>query len=431
VNRATVHLSRARRRVAGVRRQAVTWGFASQAACSATNFGLSLLAGRALGPAGLGAVFVGFAYYQAVLGFQRSLVAEPLVSLTSALEPDQREQATRAALTMLSLWACAATFVLGLAGLLLPDPAGDGLLLFLPWLVPALVQDFWRVVLFREHRGAASALNDTVWLATMVIAVPLAFAFRAAWAVMASWGLGALAGMILGRFQTRLRPAPLKPALRWWRAEAWPLGRWLGAGGVVYIVGSHGLVLLLAFILDAEALGGLRAVESVFAPLSLLGPALALPGLPALSRKVASSVREAKRAATRLGVGAALATGMYLAITAVNRGSILSVVFGGSFEGFGQLVWPIGLRQMLTALTIGFNLLLMAQQRGRLLLLSQILSTAAMLSLGLWLAERHGVIGAAWGGALAAGVQGLVMAVAALRWSAPRRPDEVVTTSRS
>jgi O-antigen/teichoic acid export membrane protein len=413
--------------VAGARRQTFTWGFASQAACSATNFGLSLLAGRALGPAGLGVVFVGFTFYLAVLLFQRSLLTDPLVSVSSALDPAARDRATRSALTVLGLWACLVTLLVLVAGLLLPDPAGDGLLLFLPWLIPALVQDFWRVVLFRESRGAAGALNDAVWLAVMLVSAPLVLVFESSWAVVGCWGLGALTSMVFGFFQVRLRPEAVTSAVRWWRSQAWPLGRWLGASGAVYTLGTQGLIFLLAFILDASALGGLRAVESIFAPLSLLGPALMLPGLPAVSRKLASSVREAKRLAARLGAVAALLTGAYFVVAALNPQGLLGLVFGPSFEEFRNLAWPLGLRQLLIAPTTGFNMLLLAEKRGKALVLSQLASTLAMLSLGPWLAASHGVVGAAWGSALAAGFQGVTMTVCALLWP----PSRALETDRS
>ena len=66
------------KRVAGrlriVDRRNFAWGFASQGASSITNLGLSLLAGRLLGPSSLGAIFVGFSVYLLAMGFLRSLI---------------------------------------------------------------------------------------------------------------------------------------------------------------------------------------------------------------------------------------------------------------------------------------------------------------------------------------------------------------------
>ena len=57
---------------------AIAWGFVSQAFSSGTNFGLSLLAGRMLGPTGLGHLFLGFAAYLVALGTLRGLLDRAL-----------------------------------------------------------------------------------------------------------------------------------------------------------------------------------------------------------------------------------------------------------------------------------------------------------------------------------------------------------------
>src|SRR5438876_9377658 len=55
------------------------WGFVAQALASAVSFGLTVMAGRRLGPRGLRGVYIGFVSHQLVLGLQRGIVAHPLV----------------------------------------------------------------------------------------------------------------------------------------------------------------------------------------------------------------------------------------------------------------------------------------------------------------------------------------------------------------
>jgi hypothetical protein len=85
-------------------RRDFAWGFASQGASSVTNLGLSLLAGRLLGPSDLGAIFVGFSFYLLAMGFQRSLITDPHLAATASLDEDARRGATRSALTMAFSW---------------------------------------------------------------------------------------------------------------------------------------------------------------------------------------------------------------------------------------------------------------------------------------------------------------------------------------
>lgn len=400
------------------------WGFASQAASSATNFALSLVAALLLGPTGLGKVFVGFSAYLVAFGFQRALITDPLVSASSTLEGGPRIRATRAALMSLILWAAMSTLILATASVLAPGEVGRGLILFVPWLLPALLQDFWRVILFRDGRGRAAVTNDVLWVAVMGLMTPLIILYPRAWVVVGAWGLGAVAGTILGFLQTGIRPDALIPSIRWWRHKAWPLGGWLGAEGIVYTLGSQGLIFVLASILSIRSLGGIRAVQTLFAPLSLLLPAIVLPGLPEMSRRAASSAHRARRLALLLGAAAATLTGCYVLIGVVAGRGILTLVFGQEFGVFDSLILPVAVGQLFVASTVGFVLLLKAQMRGKALLWPRIVGSLATVALASGLAASHGVIGAAWGMAIGSAISSLLLSALALLEFAHQLPKD-------
>jgi hypothetical protein len=263
------------------------WGFASQGASSATNLLLTIFAGRLLGPSALGSIFLGFTYYVLALGFQRSLISDPLLTSTSSVPPELRGGPTRAALTMVLLWGSAATILMALTGYAVPR-WGRGFVLFIPWLLPALVQDFWRAVLFRDHRGRGGAGNDAIWLLVMGVTAPLMVVAPTRWAIVGNWGLGALVAAVVGFLQVRVVPKDPLTSVGWWKMRAWPLARWLGAESVVYTLSSQFLILILADVVGTRSLGGLRAVGTMFAPLTLITPALVLPGLPAVARAVSA-----------------------------------------------------------------------------------------------------------------------------------------------
>jgi O-antigen/teichoic acid export membrane protein len=398
-----------RRNPSWVLGRAYSWGFTSQLASAAANFGLSWMAARILGPGGLGEVFIGFSAYLVVLGLQRSLLTDPLVARSSTLAAAARTAATRAALTVALMLAAAAAAAIAVVGLLVPGSIGRGLLLVSPWLGPTLLQDFWRMALFRDDRGGAGAANDLSWLATMVVMAPAAFLIRSEWAVIGCWGAGATVAMVVGFAQTGIRPERVIRAVRWWQSTAWPLGRWLGAESLVYALGSQALTFVLAAVLNTQAVGGIRSVQSVFAPLSVIGPALALPGLPAITRRNVVSVTGARRLAAGLGAIAAVLTVGYVMVAVVGGSRLLGFVFGSSFRSFEPLVWPIGLREILVAPTLGFPLLLRAQGRGRALLAGRTIASVVTLTLGTVLAVRDGVIGAAWGIATGAALGALIL----------------------
>src|SRR5438132_14378480 len=101
-------ISRGRR---GSNRIGLGWGLVDQGFSSATNFGLSVLAGRLLGPGGLGTVFIGFAAYLLILEFQHSLLQDPLAITAPAAED---VSPVRSALTIAFAYQVAATIVMAI-----------------------------------------------------------------------------------------------------------------------------------------------------------------------------------------------------------------------------------------------------------------------------------------------------------------------------
>ncbi len=381
------------------------WGFSGQAFSSATSLGLTLIAGRALGPSGLGVVAIGFSGYLLVVSMQRSLVATPLVTETAALPLAARAQSTSSGLTMVILLGVGATGVFAALGVFVGGSIGRGVLIFACWLLPALLHDYWRAVLFRENRSHLAAVNDGAWLVTMLAASSVALSLRSEWAVASAWGMGAVCGAILGAVQLRIRPNGMRTAWKWWREKAAGLGRWLVIqDGLTYIAG-YVMILLLIKIVGTSAVGGLRAAQTLFAPYSLIGPALALAGLPAMARALASSTTPARHLAWRLSLASTLLAVVYVAAMIVAGGTLLRLFFGDSFAVYDDLVVPLGVWQIVAAPILGFVIFLKAQRRGSGLVLSTVLDTLVSVTLVSLFASWYGLEGAAWGfapGSLAA-----------------------------
>jgi O-antigen/teichoic acid export membrane protein len=407
----------------------IMWGFVDQGFSSATNFGLSLLAGRVLGPAGLGKVFIGFSAYLIVLGLQRRLIIEPLIT-ASPDAVDSTRLSGSFGLSMALLGGSFAMLGVVVAGLVLPGFAGDGLLLVSPWLITGMTQDFCRHMLFREKRGTAAACNDGAWLMTMAATAPVAWALGTDWAVMACWGLGTLAGTILGFIQTKIKPASLPSAWQWWRREAWAFGSWNASAGIVGNIGTHAGTLILSGILGARALGGLRAAQTVFAPLTLITPAISLPGLPAVTRAYSSDRRLGKRLALRLSGVAMGAAACFIIILILGGWRLLPALFGEAFRPFRDLIWPIAAAQLFIASSVGLLLLIKAQRRGRVLLVNRGAAALISLSVVVALALSYGLIGAAWGSAVGSFASFLVLLRASMK-DLPQRSTTSGSTALS
>jgi len=237
----------------------------------------------------LGVVAIGLGAYFILLSLQRALVTTPLISSSSNDADTERASATRAALTLTLTMGAIGAGLLAVVGLTIGGPIGDGMLVFAPWLAPTLTQDLLRTSLFRDGHGRAATLTDIAWFGTLLVCVPLAVSIGEIWAVVGAWGLGGLVAASLAGAVMRITPASPSVARTWFVGTAFPFGRWLLLQEGSFVIGFYGLVLLLTPILGATGLGGLRAAETIFAPMSLLAPALVVVGLPAVSRALSRS----------------------------------------------------------------------------------------------------------------------------------------------
>ena len=404
------------------------WGMLDQSLSSLTNFTLAVVAARLLGADGLGVVTIGFTVYLIILSFQRAFIVDPLVVRSTTAPEGERRAATNSALMVVvtsGVVACAAMFLLGA---LIPGPPGDGITLFAPWLIPTMLQDMWRTILFRDKRGGGATLNEAAWVVGMAAGIPVAVALDTRWSVVAAWGFGALLGAVLGFFQTKVGLHPLKAAFKWWKTEAWPLGRWLGLENLALTAGVQGSVFMLAAILGVANVGGLRAVTAVFAPLTLLGPAMALPGLPAVARSLESSPHAARVAGSRISLIASTLVFSYLVILSLFPSELLSGVFGETFKTFRSLILPVGAAQLIMASQTGFYLLLKVQGRGRELLRARVVSSLVFFILGAVLANAYGLTAAAWGQTVGRAVEAIAVIVAAF---APNKEPAASATTEA
>ena len=249
------------------------YGFLAQIASAATNFGLVVLAARALGPSGLGTISVGLAACIVLFGVQRGLLINPLVARTAACDVEERAVTAYLSLMLALVGATLAAASLTAIGLALPSQLAQGILLFAPWVVPFLLQDLARSVLFRDGQGKTAALASLTWLLVMAVTAPIAFATHSAWAITGSWGLGSIAAAIVALPRIHYKRSPFIAAREWWKTQAWPFARWMLLSGTLYHLASYASVIALVTLLGASDFGGLRAIQSVFAPLTLIGPA--------------------------------------------------------------------------------------------------------------------------------------------------------------
>jgi O-antigen/teichoic acid export membrane protein len=394
-------------------RRFFAWGLFDQALSSATTFSLTLIAARQVGATGLGTLTLGFTAYLTILGAQRSLLIDPLITRLASPERSARD-AFRSALAM-TFGGAALFSALGVAaGLADGDSFARGVLIFAPWLPAALGQALLSGWLYREGKGRVAALSMASWFTTMLAAIAAGLD-SSEWELAAAWGLGASAAFGVAAVHTSgIGLARPRAAITWFAHEALGIGIWRTASGILFNVALYVRVALMSAILGPAAVGGYRAIETAFAPTTLLGPALANPGIPVLRRAVERRPADLWPLALRLSATSTALVLAYILPVAAGRDLVLSV-FGPQFGRYESLILPVSVGAIVIGLGTGFSVLLLASRRTSSTALIMLVHAFLTVALTTPLALAAGLDGAAWGIAIATVPPFLLVVVLARR----------------
>jgi len=396
-----------------LRRSPYAWSLIDQGLSSGTTLLFTAIAARNLGPAGLGTVALGYAALLIAVGFERALIIDPLLTRIQTSARSAGE-ALRAAVSATTSGGLVLTLVAVAVGLSASGAGARGLLIFAPWVAPVLVHSLLKAWLYREERGGIATLSSAVWLAAMLLGV-FAGLGDTDWQITAAWGTGACAALAVTAVGTRhsVRLTGPRATVAWVRHEALSIGLWRVASSMVFSAADYGRVAGISSILGPAAVGGYRAIETVFAPTSLIGPALTSSGLPPLRTSVEEQAARTWSLAVRISIlGTALLVA-YVVVVVLAKDEVIRI-FGAEFDEYENLIPPMIVGQLLTGSAVGFGLLLAAARQVRELAFITVVHAVLMLGLALPLAAARGLEAAAWGIA-AAELVPLVMVVVLAR----------------
>jgi O-antigen/teichoic acid export membrane protein len=380
------------------------WSLVDQALSSATTLSLTLITARLLGPTGLGTVALGYAAILVALGLERAVIIDPL--LTRIRTPAGSEHDAFEAAGTTTLFGGLALSVLGLVlGLSATGTWARAMLIFSPWIVPVIAHAFLKAWLYRERRARIATASSAVWLAIMLGA--LAMGVRSTdWQIVAAWGAGGCGAAVIAAIGTveRVRIARSGATLAWFRREALGIGAWRAAASMMSSVAAYAQAAGISAILGPAALGGYRAIETLFSPTTLITPAFVSAGLPPLRTAVeerrAGSARSLVLKISGLSVGLVL---VYVLVLVVLKDYVIGL-FGGQFGEYEDLIAPVVAAQLLFGTGTGFGILVLAARRVRAILGLTVLHAGLTLALTLALAATRGLEAAAWGVALGSAV---------------------------
>jgi len=373
-----------------------------QGMSSVSNFLVGVAAARISGAKGLGVFSFAYVCWLLLAALHRALVTDPMAIENDAWQPDAPGRLRRGLAAECSLGLGAMALSVTLAGiLLLAGQRGYGmeLLAFVPWLVPLVVQDYWRWVGFMQKRPGKALANDTVFnVAFGVVLVLLVLAHsHSIVALTAAWGIGGLAGAVFGLWQYSVRPMG-RGGVTMLRSRL-HMSKWLGANSATAWGASQVTALIAAFILGPAGLGHLRAAQTL-----VVGPTLVLiqaggsVGLPEASAALANHGWAGLRRVARIVTGAGmLSIGLVGAIVAIRGSWLLNLIYG-SKGGFGHY-WLSSdffvVSVLINSMGLGAILILKASKQTRGLFIASIVGLLASLVLVSVLAKLYGVPGAA------------------------------------
>ncbi|GAA2628778.1 hypothetical protein GCM10010425_28830 [Streptomyces spororaveus] len=364
-----------------------------QAASSATNILVLVLAARLSSASGFADFSMVYVTFSVLLGLNMAYVGQSLV-----LEKGERLGAEcRSAVGFTAAASAAVGAVLLLGGLVLPGATGTAFAALGLVLPLVLLQDGLRYC-FSALRAPERALAaDALRLVCVVAALALQPEGASAGRLVLAWGLSALpalgAGLWLLRPYVRGARTDLRPYLR--RGH-------LGQRFVVEFAVGNGssqlAVLGLGVFATPLAVGALRGATTLFGPLNVLFNSANAFGPPVLGRL--GGKRATVRATAALGlvlaaVGAGWATALYLLPDRLGR-----ELLGDTWAGASALLPATGAQYAVMGLGTCALLTLRVLAPKATLSLQVVFS---LLSVGLLLGGYAvwGVAGAAWG--LAAG----------------------------
>ncbi|MGW3325070.1 hypothetical protein [Streptomyces virginiae] len=364
-----------------------------QAASSATNILVLVLAARLSSASGFADFSMVYVTFSVLLGLNMAYVGQSLV-----LEKGERLGAEcRSAVGFTAAGSAAVGVLLAAVGLALPGATGTAFLALGLVLPLVLLQDGLRYC-FSALRAPERALAaDALRLVCVVAALALQPEGASAGRLVLAWGLSALPALGLGLWL-------LRPYVRGGRADLRPYLRrgHLGQRFVVEFAVGNGssqlAVLGLGVFATPLAVGALRGATTLFGPLNVLFNSANAFGPPVLGRL--GGKRATVRATAALGivlaaVGAGWATALYLLPDRLGR-----ELLGDTWAGASALLPATGAQYAVMGLGTCALLTLRVLAPKATLSLQVVFS---LLSVGLLLSGYAvwGVAGAAWG--LAAG----------------------------
>ena len=271
--------------------------------------------------------------------------------------------------------------------------------------------------------GAAGGVSGTLLMRDLrsvpvqvasVLSYLLGYGVLGLWLAHAGAGVWAIAGSQLAQslINAAILMGAARPALNWPR---WPngvagFGAWVLAGNLTSWAHANAHQILSSRFLGALALGHYNRFGLITElPISVFAGPIQQVLFPSVARSESSHQKGELTCASLVGIGWVFMPAM--GFLALNAGLVTGVLYGPAFATYADMLPPMALAAMLTALSCVSGPVLSGLGRPRDEWTVQVATFTASIPI-LLLTVRHGVVALCWGLMATAGLRFLLGSVA-------------------
>lgn len=382
------------------------WGFADQGVISASNFAVTLILARALGPDEFGLFVLAYLALMFINSAQGTLFAQPHNVLGATMGRQAYARYTTSTLMVLALFAAFLATILVTSAVVAAQFGSTGAARLLLSLTPVAffmqIQDFIRRTAYTRSKyklafwmsflayGGHAAMVVVFWrtghLSVSVALLSMALAF--------------VTSLLVGLYAMRSRFfwRPSREAIRQATTENWRFGRWLFGGSLAYWLSSQMLPILVAGIVGPAATAGLRTAQNFVAPTHIVLRALETMAPSRASMEFQQNGYEGlQRYMVRIATPGMLILMVFFVPVAVFAQPITGLLVGDQYVPYAWLVPIFVAAYFMEYLASVASIMLKVLHDAQAIMIAQGTSAALTLSLGVLIVWRFGLGGAAIG----------------------------------
>lgn len=377
------------------------WNLGDQILSAASNVLLSIIVANSVDKFVFGAFAIAFVVFGVGVALARSMVGQPLQIRYAAAPPQEQHAAIGRAHGLAVVLGIALGIVCALASIPLAGALAQALLALAVCLPGLLLQDSQRLTFFAIGKAWGAVVIDTVWTVVQFggLALLLYSGHRRIDELILAWGASAALAAVVGA--VLLRVVPRLTAWLAWLREIRDLVRYLLAEYILGLGASQVSVLLVGVIAAPQAVGAIRAGQTLLGPLNILGGACFNFTVPEIARRTHLSARQRLLAGHLVSGLMGSATIVYVVALLLIPDWMGERIFSDSWAGAAAVLLPLGVSALFSSLANGLAGVLYGLGRAdrtfRINLIKAPVIVVAVLG-GTWLG---GAVGAAWGMAVA------------------------------